>query len=45
MNVTCGIQAVIANCSAQIQTPADLTDTESEYRYQMSDQLTYKDWF
>ncbi len=30
------------NRSAQIVTPAGLTDTESECRYQMSDQLTIK---
>lgn len=31
--------------SAQVQTPAGLTDTESKCRYQMSDQLTLKGWF
>ncbi len=33
------------NRSAQVQAPAGLTDTESECRYQMSDQLTLKGWF
>lgn len=33
------------NRPAQIETPAGLTDTESECRYQMSDQLTLKGWF
>ncbi len=43
--ITRGIRAVMVNRSAQIQTPAGLTDTESECRYQMSDQLTLKGWF
>ncbi len=30
---------------AQVQTPAGLTDTEFERRYQMSNQLTLKGWF
>ncbi|EHV75032.1 hypothetical protein ECDEC6E_1804 [Escherichia coli DEC6E] len=38
--ITRGIRAVMVNRSAQIQTPAGLMDTESEYRYQVSDQLT-----
>ncbi|CAM6646943.1 Cytoplasmic protein [Escherichia coli] len=38
--ITRGIRAVMVNRSAQIQTPAGLTDTESECRYQVSDQLT-----
>ena len=42
---TCGIRAVMVNRSAQVQTPAGLTDTESECRDQMSDQLTLKGWF
>ena len=37
-----GIRAVMVNRSAQVQTPAGLTDTESERRYQMSNQLTLK---
>ncbi|MBM3062871.1 hypothetical protein GF718_16250 [Citrobacter braakii] len=40
-----GIWAVMVNRSAQVQTPAGLTDTESKRRYQMSDQLTLKGWF
>jgi len=40
--ITRGIRAVMVNRSAQVQTPAGLTDTESECRYQMSDQLTLK---
>ncbi|BED94538.1 hypothetical protein Ef18B226LT_08430 [Escherichia fergusonii] len=40
-----GIRAVMVNRSAQVQTPAGLTDTESERRYQMSHQLTLKGWF
>lgn len=32
----------MVNRSAQVQTPAGLTDTESKCRYQMSDQLTLK---
>lgn len=43
--VTCGIRTVMVNRSAQVQTPAGLTDTESERRYQMSDQLTLTGWF
>ncbi len=43
--VTRGIRTVMVNRSAQVQTPAGLTDTESECRYQMSDQLTLKGWF
>lgn len=43
--VTRGIRAVMVNRSAQVQTPTGLTDTESERRYQMSDQLTLKGWF
>jgi len=43
--VTRGIRAVMINRSAQVQTPSGLTDTESERRYQMSDQLTLKGWF
>lgn len=39
--VTSGIRAR----SAQVQTPAGLTNTESERRYQMSDKLTLKGWF
>lgn len=35
----------MVNRSAQVQTPADLTDTESECSYQMNDQLTLKGWF
>lgn len=35
----------MVNRSAQVQTPAGLTDTESECRDQMSDQLTLKGWF
>lgn len=38
--ITRGIRAVMVNRSAQIQTPAGLTDTESECRYQVNDQLT-----
>lgn len=43
--VTCGIRAAMVNRSAQDQTPACLTDTEFERRYQMSDQLTLTGWF
>ncbi|CAH3384158.1 hypothetical protein AI2711V1_4507, partial [Raoultella ornithinolytica] len=43
--ITCGIRAVMVNRSAQIETPAGLTDTEPKCRYQMSDQLTLKGWF
>ncbi len=46
--ITRGIRALTAlmvNRSAQIETPAGLTDTESECRYQMSDKLTLKGWF
>ncbi|HIF3111566.1 TPA: hypothetical protein ACXZTU_003983 [Salmonella enterica] len=43
--VTRRIRAVMINRSAQVQTPAGLTDTESECRYQMSDQLTLRGWF
>lgn len=43
--VTRGIRTVMVNRSAQIQTPAGLTDTESKCRYQMSDQLTLKGRF
>ncbi|GAR87258.1 hypothetical protein NGUA21_01391 [Salmonella enterica] len=43
--VTCVIRTVMINRSAQVQAPAGLTDTESECRYQMSDQLTLKGWF
>lgn len=43
--ITRGIREVMVNRSAQVQTPAELTDTESECRYQMSDQLTLKGWF
>ena len=43
--ITRGIRAVMVNRSAQVQTPAGLTDTESKCRYQMSDQLTFKGWF
>lgn len=43
--VTRGIRAVMINRSAQVQTPAGLTDTESKCRYQMSDQLTLKGRF
>ena len=43
--VTRGIRTVMVNRSAQVQTPAGLTDTESERRYQMSNQLTLKGWF
>lgn len=35
----------LENRSAQVQTPAGLTDAESKCRYQMSDQLTLKGWF
>ena len=31
--------------SAQNEAPERLTNTESERHYQMSDQLTIKDWF
>ena len=40
--ITRDIRAVMVNRSAQVQTPAGLTDTESERRYQMSNQLTLK---
>ncbi len=40
-----GIRTIMVNRSAQVQTPAGLTDTESKCRYQMSDQLTLKGWF
>ncbi len=43
--ITRGIRTVMVNRSAQVQTPAGLTDTESECRDQMSDQLTLKGWF
>lgn len=43
--ITRSIRAVMVNRSAQIETPAGLTNTESERRYQMSDQLTLKGWF
>lgn len=43
--ITRGIRAVMINRSAQVQTPAGLANTESECRYQMSDQLTPKGWF
>ena len=43
--VTRAIRTVMVNRSAQVQTPAGLTDTESKCRYQMSDQLTLKGWF
>nr|AVE22443.1 hypothetical protein [Enterobacter hormaechei] len=43
--ITRGIRTVMINRSAQIETPTGLTDTESECRYQMSDQLTLKGWF
>lgn len=43
--VTRRIRAVMVNRSAQVQTPAGLADTESECRYQMSDQLTLRGWF
>ncbi len=43
--VTRDILTVMVNRSAQVQTPAGLTDTESECRYQLSDQLTLKSWF
>jgi len=43
--VTCGIRTVMVNHSAQVQTPAGLADTESERRYQISDQLTLNGWF
>lgn len=43
--VTRGNPTVMGNRSAQVQTPAGLTDTESKCRYQMSDQLTLKSWF
>lgn len=43
--VTRGIRAVMVNRSAQVKTPAGLADTESERRYQMSDQLTLTGWF
>lgn len=40
-----GIRTVMVNRSAQVQTPAGLTVTESERRYQLNDQLTLKGWF
>lgn len=43
--VTCAIRAVMVNRSAQVQTPAGLTDTVSKCRSQMSDRLTLKGWF
>ncbi len=43
--ITRGIQAVMVNRSAQVQTTVGLTDTESKRRYQMSNQLTLKGWF
>ena len=43
--VTRGIWRIKINRSAQVQTPAGLTDTESDRRYQVSDLLTLKDWF
>ncbi|KHE08433.1 hypothetical protein LH87_00745 [Citrobacter braakii] len=43
--VTRGIRTVMVNRSAQVQTPAGVADTESERRYQMSDQLTLTGWF
>lgn len=43
--VTRGIRTVMVNRSAQVKTPAGLTDTGSKCRYQMSDQLTLKGWF
>lgn len=43
--VTRGIRTIMINRSAQVQTPAGLTNTESERRYQMSEQLTLKGWF
>src|SRR5690606_4946668 len=43
--VTRDIRTVMVNRSAQVQTPAGLTDTESKRRYQMSDQLTFNGWF
>lgn len=43
--VTCGIRAVMINRAVQVKTPADLTVTESERRYQMSNQLTLTGWF
>lgn len=43
--VKCGIRAVMVNRPAQVQTPAGLTDTEPERRYQMGDQLTLTGWF
>lgn len=43
--VTCGIRTVMVNRSAQVQTPAGLTDTESDRRDQMNDQLKFKGWF
>lgn len=43
--ITRGIRAVMINRSAKVKTPAGLTDTESKYRYQMSNQFTLKGWF
>jgi len=43
--VTRDIRTVMVNRSAQVQTPAGLTDTECKCRYQMSSQLTLKGWF
>lgn len=40
--VTRGVRTIMINRSAQVQTQAGLTNTESERRYQMSDQLTLK---
>lgn len=40
-----GIRTVMVNRSAQVKTPAGMTDTESKCLYQMSDQLTLKGWF
>jgi hypothetical protein len=39
------VRPVMVNRSAQVQTPAGLTDNESEHRYQMIDQLTLTGWF
>ncbi len=43
--ITRDIRAVMVNRSAQIETLAGLMNTESERRYQISDQLTLKGWF
>lgn len=40
-----GIWTVMVNRSAQVQTPAGLTDTESKCRYQISELLRLKGWF